>query len=187
MAAEIKYTEDNIKTLAWNEHIRKRAGMYIGRLGNGDNPGDGIYVLLKETIDNSIDEFSMGFGKVIDITIEDKTVTVRDFGRGIPLGKVVEVTSTLNTGGKFDDAAFQKSVGLNGVGSKAVNALSEDYYVESFRDGMSSFAHYTRGELIESGQRPTKEKNGTYVKYTADREMFSENFTYNMEYVEPLI
>ena len=187
MAAEIKYTEDNIKTLAWNEHIRKRAGMYIGRLGNGDNPGDGIYVLLKETIDNSIDEFSMGFGKVIDITIEDKTVTVRDFGRGIPLGKVVEVTSTLNTGGKFDDAAFQKSVGLNGVGSKAVNALSEDYYVESFRDGMSSFAHYSRGELIESGQRPTKEKNGTYVKYTADREMFSENFTYNMEYVEPLI
>ena len=187
MAAEINYTEDNIKTLAWNEHIRKRAGMYIGRLGNGDNPGDGIYVLLKETIDNSIDEFSMGFGKVIDITIEDKTVTVRDFGRGIPLGKVVEVTSTLNTGGKFDDAAFQKSVGLNGVGSKAVNALSEDYYVESFRDGMSSFAHYTRGELIESGQRPTKEKNGTYVKYTADREMFSENFTYNMEYVEPLI
>ena len=108
MAAEIKYTEDNIKTLAWNEHIRKRAGMYIGRLGNGDNPGDGIYVLLKETIDNSIDEFSMGFGKVIDITIEDKTVTVRDFGRGIPLGKVVELTSTLNTCGKFDDAAFHQ-------------------------------------------------------------------------------
>ena len=187
MAENTGYTEENIKTLSWNEHIRKRAGMYIGRLGNGDNPGDGIYVLLKETVDNAIDEFSMGFGKIIDITIEDKTVTVRDFGRGIPLGKVVEVTSTLNTGGKFDDAAFQKSVGLNGVGSKAVNALSEDYYVESFRDGTSSFAHYSRGVLLESGQRPTKEKNGTFVRYTADREMFSQNFTYKMEYVEPLV
>lgn len=187
MAENTGYTEENIKTLSWNEHIRKRAGMYIGRLGNGDNPGDGIYVLLKETVDNAIDEFSMGFGKTIDITIEDKTVTVRDFGRGIPLGKVVEVTSTLNTGGKFDDAAFQKSVGLNGVGSKAVNALSEDYYVESFRDGTSSFAHYSRGVLLESGQRPTKEKNGTFVRYTADREMFSQNFTYKMEYVEPLV
>ena len=187
MAENTGYTEENIKTLSWNEHIRKRAGMYIGRLGNGDNPGDGIYVLLKETVDNAIDEFSMGFGKTIDITIEDKTVTVRDFGRGIPLGKVVEVTSTLNTGGKFDDAAFQKSVGLNGVGSKAVNALSEDYYVESFRDGTSSFAHYSRGMLLESGQRPTKEKNGTFVRYTADREMFSQNFTYKMEYVEPLV
>ena len=187
MAENTGYTEENIKTLSWNEHIRKRAGMYIGRLGNGDNPGDGIYVLLKETVDNAIDEFSMGFGKTIDITIEDKTVTVRDFGRGIPLGKVVEVTSTLNTGGKFDDAAFQKSVGLNGVGSKAVNALSEDYYVESFRDGTSSFAHYSRGVLLKSGQRPTKEKNGTFVRYTADREMFSQNFTYKMEYVEPLV
>ena len=187
MAENTGYTEENIKTLSWNEHIRKRAGMYIGRLGNGDNPGDGIYVLLKETVDNAIDEFSMGFGKTIDITIEDKTVTVRDFGRGIPLGKVVEVTSTLNTGGKFDDAAFQKSVGLNGVGSKAVNALSENYYVESFRDGTSSFAHYSRGVLLESGQRPTKEKNGTFVRYTADREMFSQNFTYKMEYVEPLV
>ena len=187
MAENTGYTEENIKTLSWNEHIRKRAGMYIGRLGNGDNHGDGIYVLLKETVDNAIDEFSMGFGKTIDITIEDKTVTVRDFGRGIPLGKVVEVTSTLNTGGKFDDAAFQKSVGLNGVGSKAVNALSEDYYVESFRDGTSSFAHYSRGVLLESGQRPTKEKNGTFVRYTADREMFSQNFTYKMEYVEPLV
>ena len=171
MAENTGYTEENIKTLSWNEHIRKRAGMYIGRLGNGDNPGDGIYVLLKETVDNAIDEFSMGFGKTIDITIEDKTVTA----------------STLNTGGKFDDAAFQKSVGLNGVGSKAVNALSEDYYVESFRDGTSSFAHYSRGVLLESGQRPTKEKNGTFVRYTADREMFSQNFTYKMEYVEPLV
>lgn len=187
MVTETNYTEENIKTLAWNEHIRKRAGMYIGRLGNGNNPDDGIYVLLKETIDNAIDEFSMGFGKVINITIEDRTVTVRDFGRGIPLGSVVAVTSTLNTGGKFDDAAFQKSVGLNGVGSKAVNALSEDYYVESFRDGQSSFAHYSRGVLLESGIRPSKEKSGTFVRFTADREMFSESYTYNMDFVEPLI
>ena len=124
----INYTSDNIKTLEWNEHIRKRAGMYIGRLGNGDNPGDGIYVLLKEVIDNSIDEFTMGYGKTINITIDSKEVTVRDFGRGIPLDKVVDVVSKLNTGGKFDDAAFKKSVGLNGVGTKAVNALSSVFW-----------------------------------------------------------
>ncbi len=185
--AETRYTEENIITLEWNKHIRTRAGMYIGRLGNGENQSDGIYVLLKETIDNSIDEFSMGFGKVIDITIQDRWVTVRDFGRGIPLGKVVEVTSSLNTGAKFDTEAFQKSVGLNGVGSKAVNALSEDYYVESFRDGMSSFAHYSRGELLDSGQKPTKEKNGTYVKYLADKEMFTDSYDYNMDYVVSMI
>ena len=144
----INYTSDNIKTLEWNEHIRKRAGMYIGRLGNGDNPGDGIYVLLKEVIDNSIDEFTMGYGKTINITIDSKEVTVRDFGRGIPLDKVVDVVSKLNTGGKFDDAAFKKSVGLNGVGTKAVNALSSVFYVESFRDGESSFASFSRGELL---------------------------------------
>ncbi|MCM1177821.1 MAG: type IIA DNA topoisomerase subunit B [Clostridium sp.] len=183
----INYTEDNIQTLEWNEHIRRRAGMYIGRLGNGDNPSDGIYVLLKEVVDNSIDEFTSGFGKVINITIQDKTVTVRDFGRGIPLGKVVDVTSKLNTGGKFDDESFQKSVGLNGVGTKAVNALSQDFYVESFRDGKSSFAHYSKGILLDSGQRETKERNGTFVRFTADTEMFSDTFAYNMEYVEPLI
>ena len=134
------YTEENIKTLKWNEHIRTRAGMYIGRLGNGENPGDGIYVLLKEVIDNSIDEFAMGFGRTINITIDGKNVSVRDFGRGIPLNSVIDVTSKLNTGGKFDDSAFKKSVGLNGVGTKAVNALSSSFYVESFRDGESSFA-----------------------------------------------
>ena len=150
MANEVKYTEDNIQTLEWNEHIRRRAGMYIGRLGNGDNPSDGIYVLLKEIVDNSIDEFTMGFGKTISINVEGRQVTVRDYGRGIPLNSVVDVTSKLNTGGKFDDEAFQKSVGLNGVGTKAVNALSDDFYVESFRDGESSFAHYSRGILIES-------------------------------------
>ena len=186
MAEEIKYTEDNIRTIEGIDIIRLRPGMYIGRLGNGSNPGDGIYVLLKETIDNSVDEFTMGYGKVIDISIEDRTVSVRDYGRGIPLGKLVDATSKLNTGGKYDNKAFQKSVGLNGVGSKAVNALSEDYYVESFRDGESAYAHYSRGVLIDSGQRPTREKNGTYVRYTADPEMF-EGYSYKMEYVEPLI
>ena len=145
MAEETKtnstYNDTSIVTLEWYEHIRRRSGMYIGRLGNGDRQGDGIYVLLKEVIDNSVDEFSMGFGKRIDITIEDKTVTVRDFGRGIPLGKVIDATSKLNTGGKFDTASFQKSVGMNGVGTKAVNAMSSDFWVESFRDGQSSFAH----------------------------------------------
>ena len=187
MANEVKYTEDNIQTLEWNEHIRRRAGMYIGRLGNGDNPSDGIYVLLKEIVDNSIDEFTMGFGKTISITVEGRQVTVRDYGRGIPLNSVVDVTSKLNTGGKFDDEAFQKSVGLNGVGTKAVNALSDDFYVESFRDGESSFAHYSRGILIESGRRATKEKNGTLTRFTADRDMFGENVEYRMEYVEPLV
>ena len=185
--AQTNYTDDNIKTLKWNEHIRKRAGMYIGRLGNGDNPGDGIYVLLKETVDNSIDEFSMGFGKQIIITIEDnRKVTVRDFGRGIPLDSVVKVTSQLNTGGKFDDVAFKKSVGLNGVGSKAVNALSSEYYVESFRDGQSSWARYSKGELLDSGKRETTEKNGTFVQFYPDTDMFGD-YAYNPEYVETLV
>ena len=150
------YGEQNIITLEWYEHIRRRSGMYIGRLGNGERQGDGIYVLLKEVIDNSVDEFSMGFGKRIDITIdEDKTVTVRDFGRGIPLGSVVDVTSKLNTGGKFDTEAFQKSVGMNGVGTKAVNALSSDFWVESFRDGQSSFAHYSLSPITPAASCST--------------------------------
>ena len=169
MAEEIKtntqYSEENIITLEWYEHIRRRAGMYIGRLGNGDRQGDGIYVLLKEVIDNSVDEFSMGYGKRIDIAIdEDKTVTVRDFGRGIPLGKVVDAVSKLNTGGKFDTASFQKSVGMNGVGTKAVNAMSSDFLVESYRDGQCSFAHFSRGIELESGLRDTTEKNGTFIR-----------------------
>ena len=182
----VNYTGDNIKTLEWNEHIRKRAGMYIGRLGNGDNPGDGIYVLLKEVIDNSIDEFTMGFGKTINITIDNKEVTVRDFGRGIPLDKVVDVVSKLNTGGKFDDAAFKKSVGLNGVGTKAVNALSSSFYVESFRDGKASHAAFSRGELLDSGLSDTREKNGTLTRFTPDGEMFGD-FAYNMEYVISMV
>ena len=190
MAEETKtntsYSEENIITLEWYEHIRRRSGMYIGRLGDGERQGDGIYVLLKEVIDNSVDEFSMGFGKRIDITIEDKTVTVRDFGRGIPLGKVVDVTSKLNTGGKFDTASFQKSVGMNGVGTKAVNAMSSDFWVESFRDGQSSFAHFSRGILLDSGLRETREKNGTLIRFTPDDQMF-EGFSFHMDIVETMV
>ena len=179
-----EYTDDNIKTLEWNKHIRQRAGMYIGNLGGGTNPGDGIYILLKEIIDNSIDEFSSGFGKQINVTIDGRKVTVRDFGRGIPLDSVVKATSNLNTGAKFDSKAFKKSVGLNGVGTKAVNALSEHFYIESFRDGESSFAEYSRGELINSGKKTgVKEKNGTFVEYTADTELFGD-FAYKTEFVE---
>ena len=185
--AEVKYTDDNIRTLEWNKHIRQRPGMYIGRLGNGDNPGDGIYVLLKEIVDNSIDEFSMGFGKQIQITVNDNTVTIRDFGRGIPLDSVVKATNNLNTGGKFDDSAFKKSVGLNGVGTKAVNALSSSFYIESFRDGQSSWAKYERGILLDSGKKDgVSERSGTYVSFVPDTEMFG-NYAFNMEYVETMV
>ena len=181
------YDDNSIQTLEWNEHIRRRAGMYIGRLGNGDRQGDGIYVLLKEIIDNSIDEFSMGFGKRIDINIDGKTVTVRDYGRGIPLNKVVDATSKLNTGGKFDDVNFKKSVGMNGVGTKAVNAMSVDFYVASFRDGKCSFAQFRNGgNLQESGIIDTNEKNGTLIRFTPDSEMFND-FEFRMEFVEPLV
>jgi len=180
------YNDDSIKTLEWNEHIRRRAGMYIGRLGNGDNQGDGIYVLLKEVIDNSIDEFSMGYGKQVLITIDGREVTVRDFGRGIPLNKVVDVTSKLNTGGKFDDSVFKKSVGLNGVGTKAVNALSEKFYVCSYRDGQASYAEYSRGLITDSGMHATNEKNGTFVRFIPDGEMFGD-FSYNMDFVETMV
>ena len=180
------YNDDAIQTLEWNEHIRRRAGMYIGRLGNGDRQGDGIYVLLKEIIDNSIDEFSMGYGRRIDITIEDKTVTVRDFGRGIPLNKVVDATSKLNTGGKFDDTNFKKSVGMNGVGTKAVNAMSVDFYVASYRDGQCSYARFTRGNLLESAIVPSNEKNGTFIRFTPDEEMFND-YSFHMEFVETMV
>ena len=180
------YNDDSIQTLEWNEHIRRRAGMYIGRLGNGDRQGDGIYVLLKEIIDNSIDEFSMGFGKRIDITIEDKTVTVRDYGRGIPLNKVVDATSKLNTGGKFDDTNFKKSVGMNGVGTKAVNAMSVEFYVASYRDGQCSYARFSRGNLLESAIIPSNEKNGTLIRFVPDEEMFN-GFAFHMEFVETMI
>ena len=190
MAEEIQnntgYNEESVITLEWYEHIRRRSGMYIGRLGNGDRQGDGIYVLLKEVIDNSIDEFSMGVGKRIDITIEDERVMVRDFGRGIPLGKVIDVVSKLNTGAKFDTASFQKSVGMNGVGTKAVNAMSSDFWVESFRDGQSAFAHFSRGILLDSGQRETTEKNGTLIRFTPDDQMF-EGYSFHMDIVETMV
>ena len=180
------YTDDNIRTLEGVQHVRLRPGMYIGRLGNGNNPGDGIYVLLKEIVDNSIDEFAMGFGKEIRIDINDKEVTVRDFGRGIPLDSVIKAVSILNTGGKFDDKVFKKSVGLNGVGTKAVNALSESFYVCSHRDGESSWARFERGELKDSGKGKTTEKNGTLVTFTPDKMMFGE-YAFNMDFVETMV
>lgn len=182
------YTDENIRTLKGVEHIRRRPGMYIGRLGNGDNAGDGIYVLLKEIVDNSIDEFSAGFGKQIQINInENNEVTVRDFGRGIPLDSVVKATSELNTGGKFDDAVFKKSVGMNGVGTKAVNALSATFYVESFREGKSSWALYEQGVLKDSGKKDNvSEKNGTFTKFLPDTDMFGK-FAFNMDIVESMV
>ena len=181
------YGEEHIKTLEWNEHIRRRPGMYIGRLGNGSRQDDGIYVLLKEVVDNSIDEFAMGFGKQIIVNVDEKTATVRDFGRGIPLDSVVKVTSKLNTGGKFDDSAFKKAVGLNGVGTKAVNALSEEFYIESFRDGICSYARYSKGILLDSGKREApKEKNGTFVSFTPDSGLFID-YKFDTEFIIPLM
>ncbi len=180
------YTDDNIKTIEGVEHIRLRPGMYIGRLGDGSKEGDGIYVLLKEIVDNSIDEYAMGFGKQVQINIENDEVSVRDFGRGIPLDSVIKATSILNTGGKFDDKAFKKSVGLNGVGTKAVNALSESFYVCSHRDGECSWARFERGELKDSGRGDTKEKNGTLVVFKPDSMMFSK-YSYNMDYVRTMV
>lgn len=181
------YGDANIRTLDGPEHIRRRPGMYIGRLGDGRNPGDGIYVLLKEIIDNSVDEFSMGFGKQVQIRITDgKSVEVRDYGRGIPLDSVVVATSVLNTGGKFDTKGYKKSVGLNGVGTKAVNALSETFYICSYRDGERSWAMYERGVLQSSGKEPAKDKNGTLVRFTPDPLMFV-GYEYNMDYVETMV
>ena len=186
MAEQINYTDDNIRTLEGVMHIRMRPGMYIGRLGDGRNPNDGIYVLLKEIIDNSIDEYAMGFGKQIQVDITDNHVRVRDFGRGIPLGSVVKAVSILNTGGKFDDKAFKKAVGLNGVGTKAVNALSKDFYVCSFRDGECAWARFDSGELKEEGSGQTREKNGTLVEFFPDSHLFKD-FSYNMDFVETMV
>ena len=160
---EATYTEDEIQTLDWKEHIRRRPGMYIGKLGDGSNSDDGIYVLLKEVLDNSIDEHMMGFGKQIAITTTDNhTITIRDYGRGIPLGKLIDVASKMNTGGKYDSKAFKKSVGLNGVGIKAVNALSTRFDIYSVRDGMKKEAHFAMGELVDDCEiTPTDEPNGT--------------------------
>ena len=170
----VSYTEDNIRHLSDMEHVRTRPGMYIGRLGDGSHIEDGIYVLLKEIIDNSIDEFRMGVGKRIDVNVEDDLrVSVRDYGRGIPLGKLVEAVSMLNTGGKYDTKAFKKSVGLNGVGSKAVNALSARFVVRSVRDGEARTAEFERGELVNDKQEATEEENGTYIFFEPDDTLFT--------------
>ena len=187
MSQESNYTEANIRSLEWDEHIRLRPGMYIGKLGDGKSPDDGIYILLKEVLDNSIDEFVMGAGKTIEVKISDGQVVVRDYGRGIPLGKVVDVVSKINTGAKYDSKAFKKSVGLNGVGAKAVNALSTEFVVQAFRDGQTKRAKFEYGKLteddaiIESSQR-----KGTKVSFRPDSEIFI-NYRYILEYVEKML
>ena len=183
----VKYTEDEIRTLEGLEHVRLRPGMYIGKLGDGNADDDGIYVLLKEVIDNSIDEFRMRCGSSIDIKLNDRTLSVRDFGRGIPQGKMIAAVSVMNTGGKYDTKAFQKSVGLNGVGTKAVNALSEHFTVKSFRDGMVKQADFERGKLVkEYDLEPTSEKNGTLVVFTPDEEIFGK-YAFRTEYIEKML
>ncbi|HOZ83524.1 MAG TPA: DNA topoisomerase IV subunit B [Bacteroidia bacterium] len=181
------YTEDSIQSLDWKEHIRLRPGMYIGKLGDGSSRDDGIYVLLKEVIDNSIDEYVMGYGKQIDVTVENGSVTVRDYGRGIPLGKVVDCVSKINTGGKYDSQAFQKSVGLNGVGTKAVNALSTYFKVQSVREGKTTIAEFERGEL----KKQQKEKScdladGTLISFIPDNEVFID-YKFNSEFIERML
>jgi topoisomerase-4 subunit B len=177
------YSEDSIKSLDWREHIRLRPGMYIGKLGNGSAADDGIYVLLKEIIDNSIDEYVMGNGNRIDIKLDDRTMSIRDNGRGIPLGKVVDCVSKINTGGKYDSNAFQKSVGLNGVGTKAVNALSSHFMVQSYRDGKSKMARFERGILQEEKDLTTTEKDGTYIEFIPDENIF-KNFKYIDDFID---
>ena len=182
------YGDEHIQTLDWKEHIRRRPGMYIGKLGDGTSADDGIYIIIKEVLDNSIDEYMMGFGKNIDITIdEDKTVTVRDYGRGIPLGKLADVASKMNTGAKYDSKAFKKSVGLNGVGIKAVNALSDSFLIRSVRDGEARSVRFERGEEIdESSESGISDKNGTLVTFHADETIFGP-YEYHMEYVEAMV
>jgi len=181
------YQEEHIVTLEWQEHIRRRPGMYIGKLGDGSSPDDGIYVLLKEVLDNSIDEYMMGFGKTIEVKVEGTTVSVRDFGRGIPLGKVKDVSSRMNTGAKYDSKAFKKSVGLNGVGIKAVNALSSRFFIESYRDRQAKNVLYRQGVVVdESDIIPSSQANGTWVEFTPDSEIFGD-YHYRDEYIDPLL
>lgn len=186
-AMTAQYTEEHIRTLEWREHIRKRPGMYIGKLGDGSSRDDGIYILLKEVLDNSIDEYMMGFGKTIEIDIHEKSIQVRDYGRGIPLGKMVEAASKMNTGAKYDSKVFKKSVGLNGVGIKAVNALSSRFEIKSIREGRMKSADFEAGELMEEAtESKTELANGTIVSFTPDKELFG-NYHYILEYIEALI
>jgi topoisomerase-4 subunit B len=187
MPQTTQYNEDNIRSLDWKEHIRMRPGMYIGKLGDGSSPDDGIYILLKEVLDNSIDEFVMGAGKTIEINITDGKVSVRDYGRGIPLGKVVDVVSKMNTGGKYDTRAFKKSVGLNGVGTKAVNALSNEFTVYSVREKQLKRAHFTQGTLAEESElTPSTARNGTGVSFMPDESIFKK-YRYRHEYVAKML
>jgi topoisomerase-4 subunit B len=187
MSPNNNYTEDNIRSLDWKEHIRMRPGMYIGKLGDGSSPDDGIYILLKEVLDNSIDEFVMGAGRTIEVSINQTKVTVRDFGRGIPLGKVVDVVSKMNTGGKYDSKAFKKAVGLNGVGTKAVNALSDYFRVESTRDGYSVAAEFNQGSLINHDDKiESSRRKGTKVTFIPDQTIF-KNFKYRNEYISRML
>ncbi len=181
---EVDYNEDSIRSLDWKEHIRLRPGMYIGKLGDGTSPDDGIYVLMKEVIDNCIDEHTMGYGRHVDVLIEGKNITVRDYGRGIPLGKVVDVVSKINTGAKYDSKAFQKSVGLNGVGTKAVNALSDYFKVTAYREGREKTAEFQKGVLIkEHKEASSTEENGTFVTFIPDESIF-KNFHFEQEYLD---
>src|SRR6056297_668992 len=183
MSQDTKYTEDSIRSLDWKEHIRLRPGMYIGKLGDGTAVDDGIYVLVKEVMDNCIDEHVMGNGRVIEVKVADHRVEVRDYGRGIPLGKVVDCVSKINTGGKYDSKAFKKSVGLNGVGTKAVNALSSRFEVEAYREGKMKRAVFERGNLIEDPKpSSTKEKNGTAITFYPDPQIF-KNFNFREEFI----
>ena len=181
------YSEDTIRTLDWKEHIRKRPGMYIGKLGDGSSPDDGIYVLLKEVLDNCIDEYMMGFGKTIEVAIEAHRVSIRDYGRGVPLGKVVDVASKMNTGAKYDSKVFKKSVGLNGVGIKAVNALSSNFIINSFREGKIKTAEFSEGEILKNyPQKNSSEKNGTQIIFEPDPSMFGK-FNFIDEYIEVML
>lgn len=187
MAKETKYTEDNIRSLDWKEHIRMRPGMYIGKLGDGSAPDDGIYILIKEVLDNCIDEFVMGAGKKIEISVKEKQVTIRDYGRGIPLGKVVDVVSKMNTGGKYDSKAFKKSVGLNGVGTKAVNALSTSFKVQSIRDNLTKIAEFEKGVLVnELPPEKSSLRKGTKVTFVPDESIFT-NYKFRSEYIVKMI
>src|SRR3989339_399468 len=181
------YTEDSIRTLDWQEHIRKRPGMYIGKLGDGSSRDDGIYVLIKEAIDNSIDEYMMGFGKNIELNLNEKEVSIRDYGRGIPLGKVLDVSFKMNTGAKYDSKVFKKSVGLNGVGIKAVNALSTGFTIKSFREGEVKIVEFSKGHLIKNHELgKAEEQNGVQISFTPDEEIFG-NYHFIFEYIESML
>lgn len=185
-SSSIQYTEQHIRTLSWQEHIRLRPGMYIGKLGDGSASDDGVYIMIKEVIDNAVDEYVMGNGKIIEITLEEKEVCVRDYGRGIPLGKVVDVVSKINTGGKYDSRVFKKSVGLNGVGLKAVNALSVNFKASSIRDGKSFEAYFEKGLLVNSKETKSNEPNGTIIRFRADGEIFGD-FKFRTDHIGQML